>query len=104
MNAPYQMYKGTDVILTLWAREVDATPVDLTGGTITVALPLVGGTSLVSTGTIVDAATGEFTISLADTANLTPALNIPLEVRIDYSGQLKTYRIPDGLNVLVRSY
>lgn len=104
MNAAYQIFKGTDLVLTLWARDVNSNPVDLTGSTIGLALPLVGGTTVTLVGTIVDALTGEFTVPILNTTDLLPALNIPMVVQLDYSGVKKEYEIPDGLSVLEKPY
>lgn len=99
----YELVKGEDRVLTMYCRNSDSTPVDLTGKTINVEIPLVSGTAN-KTGTIVDAANGEFTITIADTDNLLIADNIPLDIEVTISGSIRIYPSVDGLSVLEKAY
>lgn len=100
----YQVVNGEDRVLTIYCRNSDSTPVDLTGATINVELPKANGTTVNKTGTITDAADGIFTITIADTDALLVAQNIPIDIEVTISGNIRIYPSADGLAVLPKTY
>jgi hypothetical protein len=99
----YQVIKGSDKVLTLYVVDEFTQPVDLTGRTVTVDLPLVSGV-VAKPATLVDAEAGIISISISDSDDLLVAQNIPLDVTSVNGGDVKIYRLPDGLAVWTPAY
>lgn len=100
----YTIVKGEDQVLTMYCRNSDSTPVDLTGGTINVDIPNDSGGVIAKTGTITDAADGIFTIPISDTDDFLIAQDIPLDIEVTISGNIRIYPSVDGLSVLEKAY
>lgn len=99
----YQVIKGENKVLTLYVVDEFTQPVDLTGRTVTVDLPLVSGV-VAKSATLVDAEAGIISISISDSDDLLVAQNIPLDVTSVNGGDVKIYRLPDGLAVWTPAY
>lgn len=100
----YQVIKGEDKTITLYVRDQFGEPVDLTGRTVDVELPLANGTTVVKSASLVAASEGIITITISDSDDLLVAQNIPLDVRSVLGGDVKFYRLTDGLAVLPLAY
>lgn len=101
----YDYVKGTNQTITMYCRNLDSTPVDITGKTITVDLPAADGLVIAKTGTVTDGPNGIFTLPLLAADNLLLALDIQIDVILTDGGSYnRIFPQIDGLSVTQKSY